>query len=239
LSDRFRPLDHRQLLEVILPTLHEQGVRIVSSEVTATRLYVKAINEQVQGEVRVGEAVQAGLVISNSEVGLGALTIQPLIYTLRCTNGMIVEDASLRRHHVGKRHDDGDGVQHLLSDEARQADDTALFLRVRDVARAALDAVVFQQHLSRLQDAAKVLLPVGQEEQIVEVTAKRFNLSQGEHQGILAHLRAGGDFSQWGLSSAITRYSQDVADYDRATELERVGGHVIAIPSLERFVRLN
>jgi hypothetical protein len=33
--------------------------------------------------------------------------------------------------------------------------------------------------------------------------------------------------SQWGLVNAITRTSQDVTDYDRATELERLGGVVL------------
>ncbi len=226
-SDRFRPLDHRQLLEAVLPTLHEQGVQVLSSELTDTRLYVKAVNQRVTGEVRVGETVMAGIVISNSEVGLGALTIQPLIYTLRCTNGMIVEDTSLRRHHVGKKHDAGDAIQHLLSDETRAADDRAFFLRVRDLTRASLEEALFRREVKRLATAASQPMPAGQEEKVVEVTAKRFHLSTTEGAGILAHLRAGNDLSLWGLSSAVTRFAQDVGEYDRSTELERIGGQVI------------
>lgn len=236
-SDRFRPLDHRQLLEAVLPTLHEQGAKVVSSELTDSRLYVKALNERVTGEVKVGETVMAGIVISNSEVGLGALTIQPLIYTLRCTNGLILEDTSLRRHHVGKRHDAADAVLHLLSDETRAADDRAFFLRVRDISRAALDEALFRQQVSRLAAAAKESFPNEQHERVVEVTARRFHLSSTEGAGILAHLRAGGDFTTWGVSSAVTRYAQDVADYDRSTELERVGGQVIA--SAGHLIGLN
>jgi hypothetical protein len=34
--------------------------------------------------------------------------------------------------------------------------------------------------------------------------------------------------SQYGLHAAVTRYSQrDEVDYERATALERVGGHVL------------
>jgi hypothetical protein len=232
-SDRFRPLDHRQLLEAVLPTLHEQGVEVLSSELTDTRLYVKAVNQRVTGEVRVGEVVKAGILISNSEVGLGALTIQPLIYTLRCTNGMIVEDTSLRRHHVGKRHDAADAVLHLLSDETRAADDRAFFLRVRDITRSALDEAVFRQHVSRLTVAASQILPAGHEERVVEVTAKRHHLSTTESAGVLAHLRAGGDLSLLGLSSAVTRYAQEVSSYDRSTDLERVGGRIIDLSKTE------
>jgi len=62
------------------------------------------------------------------------------------------------------------------------------------------------------------------------VTARRFSLSADEGAGVLAHLIRGGDLTQWGLCSAITRHSQDLADYDRATELERIGGRLVELP---------
>jgi hypothetical protein len=232
LSDRYRPLDHFQLMEAVLPLLHENGIRIESCALTEKRLYLKAVYERITGEVKVGETVMAGIIISNSEVGFGALSIQPLIYTLRCTNGMVVEDSSLRQHHVGRRHGDpGEGdIQHLLSDEARTGDDRAFFLKVRDVAKAALDEGVFRRQLDRLKSAAGMPIANPALDQVVEVTARRFGLTEGEGAGVLAHLLRGGDLSQWGLISAVTRYSQDVADYDRATELERIGGRLVELP---------
>jgi hypothetical protein len=56
---------------------------------------------------------------------------------------------------------------------------------------------------------------------------------EGEGAGVLAHLIRGGDLSQWGLVSAVTRFSQDVADYDRATELERIGGRIVELPKAD------
>lgn len=232
LSDRFRPLDNHQLLEAVLPLLSANGIRIESCELTEKRLYLKAVSERTTAEVKVGETVMAGIVISNSEVGFGALTIAPLVYTLRCTNGMIVEDASLRQHHVGRRHgvpDDGD-IRHLLSDEARSADDRAFFLKVRDVSKAALDEGLFRRQVDRLRAAAGMLITNDRLDQVVEVTAKRFSLNEGESAGILAHLIRGGDLTQWGLCSAVTRYSQDVVNYDRSTELERIGGRLVELP---------
>ena len=51
---------------------------------------------------------------------------------------------------------------------------------------------------------------------------------------MLGHLMAGTatgddrvDLSIWGLQAAVTRYSQDVDRYDRATELETAGGSII------------
>ncbi len=213
LSDRYRPLDHYQLMEAVLPLLHEQGIRVESCELTEKRLYLKAVSERITGEVKVGETVMAGIIVSNSEVGFGALGIQPLVYTLRCTNGMIVEDSSLRQHHVGRRHGDpGDGdIQHLLSDETRIADDRAFFLKVRDVAKAALDERSFQRQVERLKIAAGIKIESTHLDRVVDVTAKRFGLSDEEGAGVLAHLIRGGDLSMWGLSSAVTRLAKTSA----------------------------
>lgn len=235
LSDRYRPLDNHQLLEAVLPLLSANGIRIESCELTEKRLYVKAISERTTAEVKVGETVMAGIVISNSEIGFGALTIQPLVFTLRCTNGLVLEDASLRQHHVGRRHgvpDDGD-IRHLLSDEARSADDRAFFLKVRDVSKAALDEGLFRRQVDRLRVAAGMPITNDRLDHVVDVTAKRFSLTEGESAGILAHLIRGGDLTQWGMCSAVTRYSQDVASYDRASELERIGGRLVELPQGE------
>ena len=51
--------------------------------------------------------------------------------------------------------------------------------------------------------------------------------SKQEGSGILRHLIEGGDISRYGVLNAITRFSQDVEDYDRATELETAGGAVL------------
>jgi hypothetical protein len=39
--------------------------------------------------------------------------------------------------------------------------------------------------------------------------------------------------SQWGLANAVTRAAQDVESYDRATELEALGGDVVILPAGE------
>lgn len=52
-----------------------EGIRIVSTELTDSRMYIKAINERLELEVKRGDVVQAGIAISNSEVGLGALKV--------------------------------------------------------------------------------------------------------------------------------------------------------------------
>ena len=59
---------------------------------------------------------------------------------------------------------------------------------------------------------------------------QKFNLDDTEKSGVLQHLIKGGDLSQYGLSNAVTAMSADVEDYDRASDLERVGGQIIELP---------
>ncbi len=92
LSDRYRRLDNYDLASAVLPVLKEmgEGLKIVSTELTESKMYIKVINERLELEVKQGDVVQAGMVISNSEVGMGSLKVEPLIYRLICTNGCAV-----------------------------------------------------------------------------------------------------------------------------------------------------
>jgi hypothetical protein len=57
----------------------------LSCDVTESRFYLKAVTDRVQGEVKQGDAIQAGLVVSNSEVGQGSLRVEALDSRLVCT----------------------------------------------------------------------------------------------------------------------------------------------------------
>jgi len=102
LSDRYRRLDNYQLASVVLETLSDlgEGIKIISCELTEKRMYIKAINQRLELEVKQGDAVQAGICVSNSEIGLGSLSVEPLVYRLVCTNGLIARDFSTKKYHV-------------------------------------------------------------------------------------------------------------------------------------------
>ena len=50
----------------------------------------------------VGDVVQMGLVITNSEIGHGSLRIDPLLYFLTCKNGAQLLDSRVKKYHVGR-----------------------------------------------------------------------------------------------------------------------------------------
>ncbi|WP_432718904.1 DUF932 domain-containing protein [Pectinatus frisingensis] len=126
LSDRYRRLDNLELATTVLPIIQQmKGAQIISCEVTDTNMYLKVINKRLKAEVAVNDVVQAGFCISNSEVGLGSLKVEPLIYRLVCKNGLIVKDYTQKKYHVGRQIETDDPAYEIYSDETLQADDRA------------------------------------------------------------------------------------------------------------------
>lgn len=231
LSDRYQRIDNDEVARTVLPILQEiEGLQVASCEITETRMYIKATTPRIAGEVKKGDVVQAGIAISNSEVGAGAVTIAPLVFRLVCTNGMILPDSKLRAAHIGARADKSDSVYEMLSDETRAADDRAILLKVRDVTRASMTSEFFQGALERMQSAAGQPI-TGKPVKVVEVATKRFGLLESESESVLEHLFRDGDLSKWGLVNAVTRTAEDVKSYDRATELEALGGRILDLPA--------
>ena len=236
LSSSYRPLDNYDLAGAALPVLQENNCQVVSSELTETKMYLKAIlpslSTEIVGSRQKGDVVQAGIVISNSEVGNGSVKIEPMIYRLVCTNGMIAPDSSLRKYHIGKGAD-VDGVRELLTDEARQADDKAFWLKVRDIVRGAFNRDVFLGIVAKIESAAQNQIRSSNLMEVVEVTANKFALPEANKHSILTHLIQGGDLSQWGLVNAVTRTANDTPQYEAATELERTGGKILELSPQE------
>lgn len=229
LSKRYRPLDNADMAESVLPILQEMGCRLESSALTESKLYIKAVTERTTFEIRKGDVVQAGIVISNSEVGMGSVKVEPLIFRLVCSNGMISQDHGLNKYHVGRSGEMGDLAQEFLRDDTRQADDKAFWMKVQDIVRGSLSSDVFAKIVGKLREATQTPIEI-EVEQVIERAQERFLLKENERGGLLKHLIQSGDMTQYGLVQAITRTSQDVPEYERATELERLGGQVLEMP---------
>lgn len=230
LSDRYRLLDNFDLAQAVLPLLMDApDARIVSTQFTETRFYIKALFPRVEREVSVGDPVQSGLVISNSEVGAGSLSVQPLVYRLVCKNGMISSYGGQRKYHVGRAHGGEAEAFELYRDETLQADDKAFWLKVQDVVRATMDESKFETIVRKMAETKGQPIE-GNPVKAVEEVAKAMSFNQSESDNVLKHLIQGGDLSRYGMLNAITRSAQDVDDYDRATEMEAAGGRIIELP---------
>lgn len=236
LSDRYRTLENEDLAEAVLPVLADLNLMVLSCEITDRRMYIKAVDRDIAIDVPTGkhmgdgghtffDTCSPGIVISNSEVGSGALAIESSVFTRACTN-LCLMGTQIRRQHVGGRMGVEEEVYALLTDETRRTTDAAIWGQVRDVTRAAFDEATFAATCKRLGQAAQDQItddPV----EVIERVGKRHGLLEGERTSVLQHLIRGGDLTRYGLHSAITRTAEDLPDYDRATELERLGGAVI------------
>lgn len=237
LSDRYRRLDNLELFAAVLPVIKQmKGANIESCEVTPSRLYLKVVNKKLKAEVSVGDVVQAGFVISNSEVGLGSVRVEPLVFRLVCKNGLICKDFAQKKYHVGKQINSADdSAYQLYSDETLAQDDKAFFMKVQDIVRSAVDESKFLLTVDKLRNSKNI--PLSHEPvKAVEILADTFQLSENERGDILRQLFIAGDNSRYGLINAVTAASKIAKSYDRATELERIGGEILALPAPRNFL---
>ena len=228
LSDRYRRLDHLELCAAVLPVIRDmKDAEIKSCEVTEEHLYIKVINRAMQKEVAVGDAVQAGFVISNSEVGLGSLRVEPLVYRLVCKNGLIAQDYSRKKYHVGRQVEMADDAYELYSDETLRQDDKAFFMKVQDTVRAAADEARFDLLVDKMRKAMNIPLARSVPEEVKQLSDK-CQLNEEERCRIIEELFRSGNHTKYGLLNAVTAASQTSPSYERATYLERVGGDILS-----------
>lgn len=235
LSDRYRRIDNSEVASAVLPIIGRMdGAGVESCELTDSRMYLKVVNPRVTAEVKKGDIVQAGVLISNSEVGMGSVNVSPLIYRLVCSNGMIAADGKLRKYHVGRANESREDFS-IYRNETIEADDRAFLMKLEDSVKAAVDQARFSSIVDKMREATEAKIQPKQVQQVVELTSKEFGINESESNGILGHLAAGGDLSLYGLANAVTRQAQDVESYDRSTELEATGYRIITMsPALWR-----
>lgn len=229
LSERYRPLENSDLAAVIMPKLEQLKCEVLSCEITETRLYIQAATPKIEAKL-VGDVVRAGIVVSNSEVGSGALALDPLLYYLRCLNGMVMPRV-MSRYHIGRRNDpmfELDQAAEYYTDKTRELDDRAFWSKVNDVAEGLFDKGRFTAMVEKFENANDQ--KIGKVTDAVVDVTERFRLNEAESTAVLNHLIEGGNTSLFGLINAVTRTASDVESYDRSVELQRIGGQILELP---------
>jgi hypothetical protein len=236
LSDRYRVMDNDEILMATLPVLRDLKVDVRSSSLTEKKLYLKCsfpdLQREIKGSAAKGDVVEAGFVLSNSEIGHGSINVQPMVLRLVCLNGATFNELGMRRYHVGRANGKGGNPHEFFKDDTLIADDRAFLLKLRDTITAAANETHFKMLADKMEAAADRRIE-GNPVKSVEVVKKKYSLTEGEEAGMLQHLISGGDLSQWGVVNAVTRMSQDVTDYDRASDLERLGGRLVEMSGRE------
>ncbi len=223
-SDKFKPLDNGLMMRAILPALQEHEVKVVSSTLTNTRMYLQVVFPKVQEQVSVGDVVQAGLTFRNSEVGAGSYEVEELIWRLWCENGAIGASV-LRKVHVGRKVGELEEDYNIYRDDTIRAELESFRLRTRDVVSFAITDAGFQQTVNKMRRAKgeEIEDPV----KTVERVTKKYDLSEKAGEELIAGMARDKDFSRYGLGQSITAMAKGLEDRNRQYDLEKIGFKVL------------
>ena len=111
---------------------------------TENRLYLKIVNRRMEMAWCPGHC-PGRVMISNSEVGLGSVSVPTAGIPPGLHNGMVVNDMGERKNHIGRAAKAVDDSFHIYSDETLEAEDKAFLLKLRDVTLAAIEESRFAQ----------------------------------------------------------------------------------------------
>jgi hypothetical protein len=244
LSSTYRPLENYDLAEAVLPVLADLKLEVWSGEITERRIYIKCVDPRILRDIPKGAKIGDGghtifdtccpaIQITNSEVGMGALSIETGMLTRACTNLAWFANSGMRKRHVGMRNEvSTNNIAELLSADTRRATDKAIWMQMRDVVRGAFNEVQFNARMDRVAETAGQKIeadPV----RVVEFSSRKFGWNDSERGSVLTHLIEGADLSRYGLFNAVTRTAEDCGSYDRASEFEKQGGLIIDLPPSE------
>jgi len=234
-SDKFKTFDNVNLMEAALPQLMDSPLQVVTADVTDKRLYLRLRSLTQTGTgASVGDIMANGIGLQNSEVGAGSVSVYQIAWTLACLNGMQTQNKTRSSHITSARDSDDWG---LLSDAAKDADNHALELKIRDLvgvysSRDAFDAVIEQMK----QAAADVIDGVAVEKTaVVENLGKVMQLTKKETSSVLdgllntigqAGYEQGQPISRATLVNAVTAVANK-ADADDVDAWQLRGGQVL------------
>ena len=234
-SDKFKTYDDLDLAKTVLPELMDSDARwtIQQADITDKRMYMRFRSEVITGTgANVGDLMALGLGISNSEVGMGSVQIFQINWTLACDNGMQTENRH-RKSHITSARGDAE-TWSILSDEAKNADNAALSLQLRDVVRNFASKESFEAVLEKIRVASEDVLEgdfkqgaVNQLGKVLSIPKKQTeNVLEGLMQTIAQDGYRNEKVSRATLMNAVTACAHK-ADADSVDDWQKLGGDVL------------
>jgi len=236
LSDKFKTFDNTNLLQSAIPQLMDSEAqwKVVNADVTDKRLYLRLKSEVYTGEgANKGDLMASGIGLSNSEVGAGSVQVYQMYWTLACLNGMQTENRH-RQSHITSSQSDGETWK-MLTSEAKEADNKALELKVRDLVAGYTSRDSFDEVVDKMQKAGEDLID-GSPQNAVENLGKVINLTKKETSSVLDGLMAtmgqegyaGNPVSRATMINAVTNVANNV-DADSTDDWQRRGGQILEL----------
>jgi hypothetical protein len=174
-----------------------------------------AANEGQGYEDGAEPVVYAGLVLTNSEVGTGMMTIAPELVIQVCRNGLTMAGEALRRQHLGAKLDAG-VIRWSADTEKRNL--AVVTGQARDAVATFLDVDYLTHKINELEQTAgkRVEDPA----KTIEVVSRKLKYDDATQRDILRHFTLGGQATAGGVMQAVTSVAQIVPDADLQARME-------------------
>ena len=222
LSDRYRRLDSRPIIEAFATAVQRKGALPYDGYVTDTKVAIQAIMPEVYEPIP-GEMVAYGLSLENSDFGNGALSVRAYLLRIWCTNLAITQE-EMRQVHLGKRLDDS--IRY--SNQTYELDAKATVSALRDVIESQLDADSLKRRMEAIRHANDQVIDARQARE----TFRRL-LQKGESEAAaqafesqdIYNLPAGN--TNWRLSNAISWIAGQTKEAERKLDLMKIAGEIL------------
>lgn len=234
LSNSYRPIDNWDVLGTILKGLKAAGITghvVRQADLTDDKMYVRISVPEITALAPTllrnytspysrnrgadNPTVEAGIVITNSETGGGAFTITPELVVQICTNGLTIKKDMIRKPHLGSKLDEG---VIKVSDDTRRKNLELIASQTTDAIHTFLDPAYMARAIERIESQSGD--PIDDVDKALETIVSRPAFSKDDMAGLLSAFFDGGDRTRGGLANAITAYSQEVDDADRAYAMD-------------------
>jgi hypothetical protein len=222
LSDSYKRMDSRPLLDAFVGAIQRFGARPVDGFALDTKERVRAIMPMIF-EPFPGEFLAFGAELANSNYGDGAFTFSQFVMRAYCTNYAISEDV-LRKVHLGtKLPDDLSFSQKTIDLNTR-----AMASGIDDVSSHVLGAPAINNYLGMVRKANEEKIEAGA---INTWVKKHLDKSEGDR---VKNLFASADVenlppgqTNWRFSNAISWLANETKDEHRKLDLQDLAGGLL------------
>ena len=220
LSERYRVIDHMNVLYCSLNELQAHEAEIEDCYLSEIEMNIKVKSQKLKDFVRhKDDLIVGGLFFTNSETGHKALRVEPRLFRVKCSNGMIVEEFVTREVHLGN----GDELY-----------DEMIYLSLRRSIKELFSR--FGEIIQALRESTEIKIKNPQK--VINNVVEQYKLSESQKENILMAFGAEPEYDKYGITNAISLAAHKEETWEKSVELERIGGKLISLP-IEHFKTLD
>jgi hypothetical protein len=208
LTDSYAPINNGEILDMIDPYI-EDSSDVKWDYQTDDILNISITFPKTNTELKVGDVVQTGIHIRNSEVGISSAAVLPFVHRLVCTNGMTRYEGGSgggKFRHIGNAEMLKSRIKGFI--ESAFLESTTIVAQFREsLHRAIPDPTIYMENLAK---------------------DKNLGLTQEAFKHMLQNFSLEPDHNLFGVVNAITRTANLNYAGESRFDLERLSTKVLA-----------